>query len=291
MKRNFFKAAVKCILALFCLCGLVFSFFLYERIHCNHISHKAILCARQRIALLSKEDRKALSVFFHNGISISSYGHTLLEQKPMSLLIVLDPDTKESEDPEIANPYDLTTRGYEVWRKHRDWFPENKYMFVEFVSHIDKKTPLVGLIHVKLCKATIAKHLSDFQHVIDKPLSPEEIFAILINPSHEKFDAIINNDFLQGILYGYGRNNAYLYDQKIRSKLSHFLAKRYALDRYIRLGSKIYFLCPSFFCDSTTEETQNLHRLYDEGCKLLYWTYLGRDFLETTLAFFYTEVD
>ena len=95
---------------------------------------------------------------------------------------------------------------------------------------------------------------------------------------------IMNHDLLQGILFGFGRNNAYLFEQNMRNKLVYFSVHPYFLDRLI--SSEIAFAAPGFVCDPTTEETKQLQEKYDYGCKLLYWTYFKRDFLKTTLAFF-----
>jgi len=43
-------------------------------------------------------------------------------------------------------------------------------------------------------------------------------------------------------------------------------------------------LSPSFACDPTTEETQQLKKHYKEAGRIIRWTYFFRNNLEVTLA-------
>lgn len=275
---------LKCFLFLIsCIC----IFFAIERIKFNVISSQSIKETRKTLAIFSNEEKTALDFFLQDAISCDGYGHTLLKQKPMTLIVI--PNEKNYSNFEGKQYCQMMKKGYEIWKKCYLLFSKSQYAFIEFKNPIDPTSIAMGLIYPNLCKQVIENSLIDFQKIVGDAISSEAILSILLNPeaNSTQFSKIIQSDLLQGILYGFGRNNAYLYSQNQRDKLDFFNINRYFLDKYLPV--KIFFISPTFVCDPTTDETKSLQHLYDMGCKSLYWTYFGRDFLETTLAFFYSS--
>jgi hypothetical protein len=131
--------------------------------------------------------------------------------------------------------------------------------------------------------------LDDFREILGKPCTSEEVFWILTHPDHSDFYTIIDHNRLFGILLGFGRNNACLYEQSREASRSNFTAhQRLEHDPLEGFNDEWPWpgrlLSPCFVCDPTTEETKHLKKHYKEASTIVLWTYFLRNKLEVTLA-------
>ena len=267
---------------LFCIPLFTFGYLITQRTLYNKIDHQSILVARETLKSISKSDQKALSVFFKTCVIKDSLAHTILGYKPMSLLCLETPEV--TNDPKLQTQFRLALKGYEIFKHNSLLFPKKSYSIVEFENHYIPNLPFLLIIHHDCSRRLIVEHIEVFLDALGKSISLEDLFSILTNPNHEDFYTIMDSHFLKGILFGFGKTNAYLFENNVKERLSLFKVHWPFMQKWIHSpikGNQIYFSC-----DYSTKETQELQKRYDEGAKVLYWTYFKRDFLETTLALF-----
>jgi hypothetical protein len=272
------------LLIFFCL--ILFSiggYFAHQRNHYNLTSTAEIRKVKAQLALLSKEERKDLEFFFSYATLFSQYSYTLVHSKPMSICNFLEwaddlPAMFKNnyQKPRSKLFFDSLSRGHRAWDKYQKLFPCKEYPIVS--HHQSKSSGLkeISLIHPTLCKKVIQENIADFHEVLASPYSAEEIFSIITNPEHPLFYPIIEHHRLLGILLGFGRTNAYLFEHKLRDQLTSFTKEWPHWPRKWRL--------PAFVCNPNTEETQTLKNTYVIARRHIRWTYLGRNNLEVTLA-------
>ena len=277
------------------ICGLVFisglAFIVYERDRYNIVSHAELLTIREKLKVLSPQERKDLSFFIDQIISFEQYPYTLVGYKPMSLCNVVVKDTEDlvffREAYKRPNNQTLR-RGYLVWEKYQSLFPIKKHFLIDY-SFLGQGRREIALLCPKLCMAMIQENLNDFQEILEKQCTSEEVYWILTHPEHNDFYTIIDHTRLIGLLLGYGRNNACLYEQHRgaasrsirRCQRSEQSSLQMFNNEWPWPGAK---LSPNFACDPATKETQQLKKRYREARRIIRWTYFLRNNLEVTLA-------
>jgi hypothetical protein len=279
------------------LCGAIFIgsllFIGYERNRFNVLSRKEVLAIREQLKVLSREEKKDLAYFINQVISFDQFSYTLIGYKPMSIANVIVEDTEDlspfwREAFKTSNQQRLRS-GYLVWKKYQSFFSKKNHLFVDY-TFLGIGRREIALICPKLCMAVIQEHLPDFQEILGKPYTTEEVFLILTHPEHTEFYKIIDNTRLIGILLGFGRNNAYFYERYrggvSRSNMTR--NQRLAQDTLQMFSSQWPLpwrqLSPDFICDPVSEETRKLKDHYKAASKKVWWTYFLRNNLEVTLA-------
>jgi hypothetical protein len=277
-------------------CGLLLigmlAFLVYERNSYNIVSHEELLIVREKLKALSSQEKQDLAFFIGQVISLDQYPYTLVGYKPMSISNVVIEDTEDLLDAwreAFKRPRHQTSRrGYLVWKKYQSLFPRKKHILSDY-SFLGKGRREIALICPKLCMATIQENLDDFQEILARPCTSKEVFWILTHPEHNDFYTIIDRTRLVGILLGFGKNNAYLYEQyrggSSRSNIRHQRSEQDPLQSFSnewpRPGA---LLSPDFACDPATEETRQLKERYKKARTIVRWTYFLRNNLEVTLA-------
>jgi hypothetical protein len=284
-------------IALF-ICGLLLigalACLVYERNHYSVVTRKELLVVREKLRVLSPQEKQDLAFFIGEIISFDHYPYTLIGYKPMSISNVIVEETEDLSDScraAFKRPrYQTLKRGYLVWEKYQSLFPRKNQILIDY-SFLGKGRKEIALICPKLCKATIQEHLNDFQEILGKPCTSEEVFWILTHPEHNDFYTMIDHTRLIGILLGFGRNNACLYEQyrggPSRSVTGHPQSEQDPLQMFSNEwpwpGA---LLSPGFACDPITEETQQLKKHYNKAQRVIRGTYCLRNHLEVTLALF-----
>lgn len=277
-------------------CGLLFIagliFLVCERNRYNVVSHAELLTIRRKLKVLSPQEKQDLSFFIGQVTSFDQYPHTLIGYKPMSTTNVIVENSEDLLDfcrEALKKPrHQMSRRGYLVWEKYQSLFPRKKHLLIDY-SFLGKGRKEIALICPEFCVATIQENLIDFRVILGKPCTSEEVFRILTNPEHEDFYTIIDHTRLVGILLGFGRNNAYLYEQHRGGASRSVMWNRSSQQDPLQMFSNEWpwpgaQLSPDFSCDPTTEETQQLKKHYNKARKIVRWTYAFRNPLEVTLA-------
>lgn len=258
-------------------------FLTYERSHYNLVSNKELKVVRKKLAALSSQEKQDLAYFFTYANLFSQYPYTLIGYKPMSICNFL----QQSDDlpPILRADYerpvhrafaDALNRGYQAWEKNQSLFPLKKYLIIRHHASNSKGMIEIALIHSDLCLTKIEEHLGDFCGILGKQYKSGDVFDILTHPDHENFYKVSQHNRLLGILLGFGRNNAYLFEHNRHDILQSFTNEWPYWPRKWRL--------PGFASDPSTEETKQLKEAYNKARKFIRWTYFNRNNLEVTLA-------
>jgi len=268
------------------------TFLVYERNRYNVVSHLELLTIREKLKVLSPQEKQDLTFFIGEVILFDQYPYTLVGYKPMSICNVIVEDTGDlfafCREAFKTPRYQTLRRGYLVWEKYQSLFPRKKHILINY-AFLGKGRREIALIYPKLCITTIQEHLDDFREILGKPYTSEEVFWILTHPEHNDFYTIIDHTRLVGILFGFGRNNAYLYEQyrggASRSVTWHQRSEQDPLQMFSNEWPwPRAQLSPDFACDPSTEETQQLKKHYKKARRIIRWTYFLRNNLEVTLA-------
>lgn len=268
------------------------AFLVYERNRYNVVCYEELLTVREKLKILNPQEKEDLSFFIDQVICFDQYPYTLVGYKPMSISNVIIEDTEDLSTPQrdaFNKPrHQMLRRGYLVWEKYQSLFPRKNQILINY-SFLGKGRKEIALICPELCINTIAKHLDDFREILKKPCTTEEVFWILTHPEHSDFYTIADHTRLVGILLGFGRNNACLYERyrggASRSDTRHQRSEQDPLHSFNPESPwPGALLSPGFACDPTTEETQQLKKHYKKARKVVRWTYFLRNNVEVTLA-------
>lgn len=285
---RFKRALLVC--GLLIISGLVF--LVYQRNRYNVVSHEELLAIREKLKVLSPQEKRDLAFFIREVISFDQYPYTLIGYKPMSITNVIVEDTEDLlpfwREAFQRPKQQKLRRGYLVFEKYQILFPRKKHILINY-SFLGKGRKEIALICPELFIATIQKHMNDFREILGRPCTIDEVFWILTHPEHSDFYTMIDHTRLVGILLGFGRNNASLYEQyrggTSRSDTRHQRSEQDPLQMFSNEcpwpGA---LLSPGFACDPTTKETQHLKKHYKKARKIVRWTYFLRNKLEVTLS-------
>lgn len=256
------------------------------------MSHRELLAIRERLRVLTVQERRDLEFFISQAISLDQYAYTLVGYKPVSICNVIVEDTEDLlpffRESFQTTKYQTLRRGYLVWQKYQSLFPMKQRVLVDY-AFLGRGRREIALICHSLCTRVIQEHLGDFQDVLGKLYTSEEVFEILTHPKHEDFHKIIDHTRLIGILLGFGKGNAALYEQHRGGVSRSAIWYEHSAQDPLQMFSDEWpwpwaQLSPDFACDPTTEETKQLRKHYQKASKVVYWTYFLRNSLEVTLA-------
>ena len=263
------------------------------------------------LSRIPQKDRIHLEYFFSQCIGWDELGYVLFGDKPMAL----------SSYEHIENPlshlralkYALSPRrikhlkGYQAWKKYEKLFSITQFIFI-YEENRDG-TDII-LVNKEKFIQTVDAHQSDFESILKRPITGKGLLEEISREGLSK-SPLFNHDLLLGILFGYGRGNALLFEQRTLLPLEkvedfdrkhHFAAawkeEEIAeweeaftssvnwISAYIT-GSHLKNMelnpLPGFMAVLDSPETEAIKQQYLETRKKLIDAYKGKDFLETTL--------
>jgi hypothetical protein len=172
----------------------------------------------QKLQSLSAEEKFFLDAFFRNLISTDNGSYVLFGSKPASVMFYEEWENYR-QHPIYHSHLRLNTDfspqrvGLEIWKKHEDLFPLKKYSIVKAESCFSGNLTAVFLIHNKRLLNVLRQHFPDFQKVFPEFGSPQSLLnAVLKNPS--VLNEICDHDLLLGIVLGFGRDSAALFERE-----------------------------------------------------------------------------
>lgn len=279
-----------CALPLMGMLGLL----THQRTQYNIVSHQELVAVREKLKLLTPQEQRELAFFINQLIVFDHYPYTLIGYKPMSISNIIVEDTDDLSPfyrkAFTTERHQILKQGYLVWKKHQYLFCSGENILIEY-SFLGQGRKELAVINPKLCIAKIEEHLDDFQESLKTSCTTAELFSILTHPEHADFYKIIDHTRLMGILLGFGRNNAYLYEQYKGGSSRSVTTNQQSKENQLQMFSNEWPwprtpLSPDFVCDPTTEETQELKNHYEKASKLVRWSYFMRNKVEVTLALF-----
>lgn len=266
------------------------------------------------------KDKKRLEYFFRDVCFLHVWAYTLMGSKPISIHQYRAPwpafqsafknlDLKDTFfqclwPPDIykisylLNPEQLKGRlGAETLNKYMHYFPNSRFVLYTGLAD-DTLMTLMLADKTKVIK-TVKQHLDDFQPALKRHgLKPDDLIDKDKLYTFLKYDPDARNPTLfGGTLYGYGRNNAWLFSQYSEMAWDECpLAAPWPeeeLENLEQLNKKTLsfqpwnledLFYPRFVCDPNSEETKQLKQTYQEEREKIVDYYRGKDIVEATLS-------
>ncbi len=178
----------------------------------------------RKLQTLSANEKFFLEAFFRTLISTDNGSYVLYGNKPTSLMIYKEWQSYDLQ-PVSAFPsgsdFSPEKKGFEIWQKYQHLFPLKTYTFVKIGSCFSDHMTAVFLIHNKRLFNILRQHFNDFHRIFPHFNSAEYLLnAMLTNPSVLQ-QICHKHDLLLGIILGFGKDNAALFERK--NKIEAFL--------------------------------------------------------------------
>lgn len=233
------------------------------------------------------EDRKKLEELFYRLINEEHFGYTLFGDKPISLGSYFKVTPWENLI-ELGQCDGVFWKKWQIWEKYHHLFPMKQYLLLEEESkNKNYEITNITIINKDNFIKTIKKHKAIFEKILKRKVDPEEMLNNIELGKISFVNSISNNDLLWGILLGYGKHNALLYNKRKNehlrcSSIRHSNSKLEAFGDYnyspLILGSV------HFVADLHHREAQILQKKYQELRGKISAIYAKGDFLEITLS-------
>jgi hypothetical protein len=228
-------------------------------------------------SFLVKEDHFAYTLFGDKAVSIS--GHFTLTPWENTL--------------ERIQSDAIFWKKWQTWEKYKNLFTFKNYLVLN-ENHPSKNLQVshIIIINKKAFLKTVYQHLPLFESILGHKIVPEQLLSNIESGKASFRNSISNNEMLWGILLGYGKHNAILYNRRERDYFNNAVLSSPALEySTIKLkgcGDYGYypFLIGSvyFVGDLDHAETVALRQKYRKLRGEISAIYAKGDFLEITLS-------
>lgn len=250
----------------------------------------------KKIEKISLEDQIVLKTFFRK--LLCPFAYTLFGDKPISTECF----ELNKENPDIlARP---SSEGYKIWKKHAHLFPSNNFLFL-FYEDVEDNYCEITLINKQAVQEIFEQHRTKFIDVLGRKMNAEKLLDLLIQKQSLWNTPLRHRDDLIGILLGFGKTNAELFQKRseilgrvdvIKKKRTEPSPGYNSIDQELealnttfqvsnsgRKASLNYISLPGFAKDCNHPETQALMHKYKAQRKYITQCYSNGNILETTL--------
>lgn len=238
---------------------------------------------------MSRWEAGFLESFFRHSICCDQWGYTLFGCKPLafsgksrffsSLASILPPEYCMRKGWKVLQKLHLSHPNFAIWSEKASW---SKNVDCIYIAHRKSISEVLRLYNQDFCE--LAHH--DY-------IDADELFQNI--PKHSLMrDKLNQNETLLGILLGYGRDNSYLFcnkmvnhkdlniwDQEIEQPIIKRCFKKLITFRDPEISDMLF---PQFIGNKNSEETSTLKHRYLEVRQKIIDYYYGKSFLETTLS-------
>lgn len=307
LRKKFVKIFLVCI-----------AMFAAWRLPANFTSPKTPLL---QMSELSGEEKSVLNKFFLQ-LFYDSAGYVFYGTKPMTLILFEKLQIFDGYKPkplhEIGNSIGSTfdpanqviVKGMSIWEKKFKGL-QSDIVLRTCKNPRYKNTYYLLVINTKNFLRTIEENEVVFKQRLSHFSNSHDFFHACLASNNMLEDVLEKDEVLLGTLLGYGRLNAELFERsdtlmkdlkkytkddpdfnKLKEELDALECKLNALPQdyiYFSLDQTaeqfLQFLpLPFFVADLSSEETQQLLKSYEETRKKIQSFYVGKDFVEQTLA-------
>ena len=248
--------------------------------------------AHEKMQNIPSADLKVLEGFFRELLFFQGFAYTLFGDKPVST------ECFDLDNPEKPDMFATSCKGYKTWGKYAHLFPQEHYVFL-FYEDADEYQCEMTLINKKAFLQIVDKHREKFAEVFGSEITPEKLLSLIVQKRCLWNTPMKDRDDLIGILLGYGKNNAELFQKReeLKKERTKPSASYCSMDEELealnnRLQSfsgegKItlnYMRFPGFAADHHHRETVQLKKKYAEQRKRITTHYFRKNVLEATLS-------
>jgi hypothetical protein len=253
---------------------------------------------------LSLQDKRNLDYFFQEAMIMEEGGYVLLGDKPMWMGVYFKPFASTSWDEfltSISLPNLRTYYGWKTWQKYQDFFSSGQFLALEEPNpfwgehHSNVSILLVNRANLQ---NIVAVYQEDFQTILGREVSGEELLQEAKTAPFLK-TVLKKHEGLIGTVFGYGRNNAWLFQQRDEGKpivlrslwgdtISDFYANRRAKTRRwlgvfpSSLAESVGYPCCA--ADPTSLESEQVRQGFLKTRQKIIDYYQDKDVLEATLS-------
>ncbi len=225
---------------------------------------------------------------------------TLFEDKPMVMTLLYYYTKEEMQTFYDALPesvkketqsavYDYA-ENWDKWERTKELFPIEKYLFAKRCISPDRKLFLGCFVNIAETALAIQENYEDFRRVVGTDFHPLQEVLNIGDESSVFWDKVLKNHALQGILLGFGKRNAYLFqwmaegnsekeEQFIEQSLLYNISDK---NPFYGTATVENFAIP-VFRHYASEENNKLLEKYKQQREKIRSIYKGRDCLEVTL--------
>jgi hypothetical protein len=170
------------------------------------------------------KDRKEIKLLFQDLFKLHTFAYSLYGDKPITYCDLSLDDTSPyslgicsidqycKDVLEVySEPIRLLQARWKIWKKYSWHFPIKKYLFFE--KSIGEKT-LIFFINRESFKKVVKQNIQLFKDMIGTNVSAEGLLSQFQEEHLNIFDILQNNESLLGILLGFGKHNAMLFQQR-----------------------------------------------------------------------------
>jgi hypothetical protein len=154
-----------------------------------------------------KEDVKILEIFFQDLLFQRGFAYTLFGNKPISI------EYYDREDPNKPELFLSSAEGYKTWEKYAGLFPSREHIFL-FYEDDQENLYEITLINKKAFHQVVTENREKFAAFFGPEINSEKLLNLLIQKRCLWNTPMKDRDDLIGILLGFGRHNAELFQKR-----------------------------------------------------------------------------
>jgi hypothetical protein len=281
-----------------CLLSLVLGWQYYE----NRSVQVTVHVSQDEDLLITMpwKDRRRLTYLFYKMMVLDEGAYTLLGSKPMYMGGYIKPFSLSIDwRVFLSSIFPGNIRkfsAWKTWQKYAHLFHNSPFILRAEINPFwpePHESVSILVINKEGIEKEISSHRNDFETVLQRQ---GITFELLLSEANEKpfLKSILkSHDGLIGTLFGYGRDNAWLFEQRSRGEkvplkpfwgeeVYDFFANRpngvHLDDLSLVLGY------PCFLADPDSLETKELREKFLKDRERILDYYKGKDFLEATLS-------
>lgn len=249
-----------------------------------------------------QENQKWMTKFFHDLLFSEGAVYTLWGSKPMTEIILYHYSDEEwaaihknippedLKDGFAFDVYDLPTN-WELWEKISSKFPMNRYLLFKSHTSEDGRISFIYFVDIFKTATVLQDHYALFKAAVGFDFHPLEAVLEMPNRDSKFWTQVRNADnvtILLGLLFGYGKTNAYTYHwkyfdspelcQKRLDKLESHTSQ--PTPKGVHMISPSDFAIPGFI--SFTQDDEIVEQ-YQKDKEKIHKIYKKKDLLEVTL--------
>lgn len=177
------------------------------------------------------EEQFFLEAFFRTLISVDNGSYVLFGDKPASLMTYEESryhDHAHSlSDFPCSTIFSPQVKGFEIWQKYQHLFSSKTYAILKIESCFFKNMSAVFFIHKKRLLSTLSRNFTDFQKKFPRFESANSLLQSMLVDSSILRQICNKHDLLLGIILGFGKDNAALFERKMRIEAALFPPRFY----------------------------------------------------------------
>jgi len=253
---------------------------------------------------LTAEEKTCLKEFFCDLLFKHPGAFTLFGTKPISTCCLYQPLTEEEKEQQRAyyaslpdeqkanlriKKYDFE-KNYQRWQEIKQRLPIRQYLFGTFSAPCDQKTAILLFVNIEMTLRTLLKYYDDFQYALGYDFDPLQVVFEVENSDSKFWNHVLKNHALQGILLGFGRDNAWFFEWERKCSKEHnpknvffqSLPVTFYEERDIQDPNPKQFLLPVYKSFGLYDD-KSLFKQYQIEQKQIMNLYKGRDELDVAL--------